>query len=712
MANTLKPKDPKTIDVAKIDSMIEPISVNVDKMKGSARQNIPLPGGIDDTGQPLSPGTGWDKDNVKNIGTWLCSEWSGGGYYEITATDSSEPPTVHKWTTFYEPTRYPERVPPPLQGGTLGAQQAQQAPQLSIVPPAPPPRSYPVSSFPNGLPPGQPYPFPQAQPAPYQAQSGYYPAPSYSMPIPPAPSGYDPRFAAVESQLREAQAALTRERETAIQARHQQELAAVQERARSESSRLEAKIAELTQLVTQVVQGGGPNAHRAPDPQLEMMREQNRIQAEENRRLMERQDREARERQLQDSIKAQNDQIMLQVRTMEANFTRIIEAMKEQGRGHDPLIAMFQEQQRTQMEALKDVARAGRESLSELKGFMMSPRDVIGLVKDSSQGVDTVATQVTKAFTNVIDVQGRLMEQMTSLNQSGDSPTTLIRDGIERAGTMFERWVSGKSKEAIATQQTQASMAQSQAQAMTAQAMHAQAQAAQLSGVMPAGAPPLPPPPSARPVPVPVPVVPSLSTVAASGGPTMGMGSGGNGGQITITNGLNGHTHVVPTVPLRLGKTDEQWFTPQLLPEIKRLREGVARAIESVSVTPNRVDKATGKLDGITPEQAADYIAKAIGIVMSQKMVVPALNDLLFQQRLADFVDVLLPDAPVGYKNETIQAIHAKLSSDAEDELDDDDDDDDDDDGEEDADDDGDDRQLAERSTRATTPIRPTRPSA
>lgn len=666
--------------------MIEPLSVTVDKIKGSARQNIPLPVGRDETGQDLPPGSGWTKDEVKNIGPWLCNEWAGGGYYEITVTDSSEPATQHRWSTFYEPNKYPERIPPPLAG-------AAAQPQFTLVPPSPPsPRSTPVA-FQNGLPTLPPAPAPMYPSAP---PTNYYPQSQGTWPgYAASPPGYDPRLAAIEAQNRDLQAQLAREREASIQATYQRELEAVRNAARAETSRLEAKMSELVTQISQLMQGG---ANRGPSPEMMALQEQNRAHAEENRRLAERQEAERREREMKEFMRAQADATQRQIDQVQANFTSIVRALEEKGRGHDPLIAMFQEQQRSQMDAMKEIARSNQTGLERLQQFMMSPKDVAGLMRDSSQGVDVVANQVTRAFTNVLDVQGRLMEQITSMNQGGDSPTTLIKDGIERAGSMFERWVSGKSKEAIAAQNANAAMAQAQAQAMTAQAMAAQAHAQQMSSVVP----PIPPAPTPAPTPMPpmpAPPVPGLGSVAQP-----------KNGKMQSDQRPIAPTNGVPAEPRRLGKTDLEWFGPVLLPEIAKLRAGVARVIESVSMTPNRIDRATGKIDGITPDQAADYIAKATGIVMAQKLIVPALNDLLFQQRFADFVDVLLPDAPQGYRHELVQAIVNGLDPNSDDDEDENEDED------ETEDEDGDDSKLAERSstTATTVPLKPVRmiPSA
>lgn len=711
MTAATKPKQNPVYDPAKLESMTEPLTVTVDKVKGNTRLQIPLPVGQNETGGASAPGTGWAKDDVRNLMTWLVNEWSGGGFYDISVFDDSKPqPLTMRWTYFYEPTIFPERVPPPLAGNaTPGAYAGPQLVQQQLPPASPPQRGL-MSAFPNGLPTN---PFPVSAPAPqpqYAPQPFYYPAPQGTFPgyAPQQQQQYDPRFAQMEATNRELASQLERARMDAIQARHDQAIAAQREQARAETARLEAKITELAQALTQ------GNTSRANDPQMEILREQNRQREEENRRLMEKADNDRRERELRDLMRANADATQRQIEAMQTNFTSMVNAIKEQGRGHDPLIAMFQENQRSQMDAMKEIARGNQTSIERMQQFMLNPKDVAALVKDSSQGVDTVSQQVSRAFTNVLDVQGRLMQQMVEMNQGGESVPTMIKDGLERAMDMGKRWIGAKSKQAIEAQRAQASMAQSQAQALTAQAIVAQSQQQQREIV-----PPLPPPP-------PAPAVIAIPTMITQQmrGQLAGLGytveqiglftpiqaheillagqrpmpaapaSGMSGLNGTGTNGLPRpinptNNHNARNEPTHLGRTDAQWFGP-LVGEVLKLRAGVARCIESVSMDPPRMDKATNRVDGVEPEQAANYLMQAVVVVNKQQIVVPAMIDLLMQQRFSDFIDVILPDAPQGYKAEVIQALVKELEGGEDEEEDEEEDGDD--------DDDGDDTKLEERS--------------
>jgi hypothetical protein len=109
-----------------------------------------------------------------------------------------------------------------------------------------------------------------------------------------------------------------------------------------------------------------------------------------------------------------------------------------------------------------------------------------------------------------------------------------------------------------------------------------------------------------------------------------------------------------PIVVKRLGKTDEEWFG-QLMPNVIELREHVAYFIESCET--GRFNKEGTQPEGVLPEQAAMAVLQAVGIVTQKRYPIPSMIELFFQQRYADFVDVLLPDAPQTYRDDLVVAI-------------------------------------------------------
>src|SRR5271163_2909650 len=116
--------------------MQEPLTVQVNRIKNGQYSPIPLP--LGESGQA---GIGWSKGEVLELNSgWLVKSWSGGGLYEFTVTDATQPsPQTCSWRSWWATTENPELIPPPLAGGQFGvlaspssAQQHQQS-QLSLM---------------------------------------------------------------------------------------------------------------------------------------------------------------------------------------------------------------------------------------------------------------------------------------------------------------------------------------------------------------------------------------------------------------------------------------------------------------------------------------------------------------------------------------------------------------------------------------------------
>ena len=162
---------PPKWDPLKFEQMNEPFNVRVEKIKGSTRQEIPLPASESGPG-----GVGWSKDQVRDLPGWIINDWSGGGNYAFSIVDSSTPPQMMEWTAFYSPNEFPEKIPPTLQAGTLPVVSAPQ----TVSPTPTPIQGRPMATFPGGaLPSGSMYvqhqPQPQPAPMPPPPTAHYYP---------------------------------------------------------------------------------------------------------------------------------------------------------------------------------------------------------------------------------------------------------------------------------------------------------------------------------------------------------------------------------------------------------------------------------------------------------------------------------------------------------------------------------------------------------
>jgi hypothetical protein len=641
----------KIFDPAKIDAMNEPLFVRVEKTKGGARMPIPLPAG-DDGAQG---GTNWSKDNIRGLEGWLVNEWSGGGAYSIIVTDSSLPnPQKHDWGIFYHPNDYPEKVPPTL-AAAAGADRPFPSPQQQQV------RSM-SSAFPNGLPSGvngvqapvgQPTTVYVQQQPQQQYQQPYrepYREPAQNLAANAAIEAERRRY---EEQMREMQGQLARQREEMLQAQFRQELDRKLSEAKQEQAATEARFARIEQLMEKVISAS--TMKPAVDPALEQLKEQNRMlaaQAEDARR-----EREAdrREREMKDLIRQQTEDSRRQIEAMNAQMA--LAATNKP----DHMLMFLQENARSQVEAVKEQARNATAQMAQMQAYMMNPRDVMAMAKESSNGLDQATRSITSTYQSILEMQRNAVEQILQLNQGGGNETIqLIEKGLERASSMAEKYLGNKTKEAVSVQTTQAQLAQANATAMQAQAQamavqasmqRQQAQQAQQAQI-PASDSGLN---GAR-----VPSAPAQASVPTK--PNWSAGPAADPGTVQMIRRVMGHT-------------DEEWFGP-ILPKVIELREGVVKFIESISMKPPRL-KPDGAVDGVEPEQASSVILQAAMIVMQQQIPIAAMIDLLGQGRVADFMDVLLPDAPQPYRDEVAQMVLTELQGGADDDEEEEEDEDD-----------------------------------
>lgn len=602
-------------DDAKLEAMNEPLTVRVEKLKNGARMPIPLP--ISENDPDKAPGTNFDKDGVRQLETWLVTHWAGGGLYEITVTDSTQPnPAVMRWRANYDIREYPEKVPPPLQSASSQPQLAPVVPLAPIVQQQAQGRM--MTAFPNGLP-----TFPQMVQGYPQPQQYAYP------PLPPAPVPGTPQWPHYQAEVerRETAAELRKLREDAAarereatEARHKAELdrerqaneqrmAGVTAQFQQQMQQLQATVAQLTQQLQ--------TAQTAPktDPQVELMREQ--LRAAQAAAETERREREARERDaaLREQMRMQQETLTRQIeaiqRASDERMRQFETLMQSQNnRGLDPMIHMFQELSRQQAEAVKEASRNAQMQMQSLQNYMMNPMQLMQLAKESSQGAEQASQRVAQLFSGVVDMQQKVMENALQMQPSGPGAIDLVKDGLDKVGTLVEKYVGGKQMAERMAQESQVAMAQAQAQAYAAAA---QAQAAQQSQQT-VYAPPPPKTEAQLAGPSEIPMTP-----------------------VEVVAGIPAHSNIK-----RLGKTDHEWFGP-LMSYIGELRLGAQHWLESLMKVPPRLD-ADGDPEGVSPEMAADHIESGIKQVIAHNIPVAALVDLFFQERFSDFVDVLLPD--------------------------------------------------------------------
>lgn len=639
-------RPPKQFDLAKFETMIEPFTVRVERVKGSMKYEIPMP----QTEDGGAPGTGWSKDQTRELQTWLVKEWAGGGHYNIAITDASSPSQMMEWTAYYPIHEFPEKLPPPLQGAFIP----------NSPTPTPSQAKPTMAQFPGSgstLPPASLYPQ-TVHPVPLmsapQPQQAYYPQAvpyGYSTPIPQPAGGGE------AAMLREQ---LMRAREEAQARDFERRLAEMKAESEKQMQALQQSMTAMVQQMTQAMQA---QQKPAVDPAIEQMREANRRLEEQLNMQRAEAERARREAELRDEIRRTQEATAKLVEESNRRFEAMMAASAN--KGPDAQVMMFQQMFASQTEAMKEMARASQSQLDRVQNFMMRPQDMLAIAKEGSSNTDHVVANLTRQFEQMFQMSRALTEQAAQLNQGGGGNEVigLIRDAGGQLAEMAQKYTGNKSKEAVAQVNAQAEVAKANAEVQKAQlenmARMAAMEAAVKNGaaaqapnghyVAPAGIaqpqlsgkpwqPPRVPRTDATPTPTPV-----------------------------VSSGLGGApSNVVPIDGQRRikGRTDVEWFGP-ILPNVQMLRSEVTAFIDGLEETPP-------KKAGASPEEAAFTIQQAAMEIMQRQIPIPAMIDLLLQGMIADFLDVLLPDAPQAYRDDVVKIL---VSRDDDDEDEDEDDD-------------------------------------
>lgn len=633
---------PKSLDVAALEAMAEPLTVQVSRIKGNQHTPIPLP--VGEEGAPA--GTGMSKTEVQEMnGGWLVNNWSGGGLYQFTVTDSSNPPQVLTWQSWWPPTEHPERVPPTLLSAPRQAPGAPPAPVAQIVS-QPQPQVTHMPAFPNGLPQVAPGPIaaPTIAPSP---SYGYQPyAQPYQPMYQPYSQPYSTANAAAEAERRRYEEQLAQMQKQLSDARIESErrnFEAQLERERAANAaamqRLEAQIAEMGRQMQMAQKPTG-------NPELEALR----AQLENERRERE---TERRERETRDQMVAMKQSIDAQIVAMREGMQQLVAASAN--KGMDPMMQVMMEQSRNSIAAMERIANQSNGAIEKFQTFMMRPHDVMALAKESSSGVDAVTQKMANAYGSVMEMQQKVLENAMSLNQGGSPMVDMIREGAAHVKELAERYVTTSNRAKQVEAQSQAAIAHARAQS---EAIQAQAQAqivnAQSRTQMQTAVPAAPPRPAAQ--------------------PQAGLGDAPPTGRAAFEEWKKRHDSstaqpekpretVEPVTPVATpvasngnthstSRTDLEWFGPAL-DEVLKTRHAVsAFFVELQKGAAAKIDQ-----DSATPDRVAHGIGVAAGFIQQNNIPVPAMTELLFAQRYDEFVRVLLPDANENYWNDLVHEL-------------------------------------------------------
>lgn len=605
----------KKYDEAKLQSMVEPITVRIEKIRGAQRTPINLPPPED----PESPQNGGlTKEDIRNLESFLATQWSGGGFYEISATDSSQPTVITMtWQPYYDPQIYPERKPPSPEEAAQGIAPIVQLPIN--------PRGNNVAAFPNGFP-----TFQQQIPA---QLSG----PAYGTPYPPMPAAppigtnqWQAYSAEIEKRRHEDETRALREENArrereAQETKHAAQLAAERMANEQRARALEAQVSELKNLIAGLANNGAKN------PEIELLKQQAadaRAQADRERAERE---AERRNSEMLAMIKATQEATQRQIDESNRRTEMLMQQLREltANKGPDPMIMLFTEMTRTNAEAIKEISRNSKEQITQLQMQMLKPQDILAITTGAHSAADANGAKIASAYSGVLDMQTKVMEQALQMAPQGSGVVDVVRDGVNGLKDFAERYVGAKSAENRMASQAQVQVAQAQAHVATVQA--AAAVGAPIPGVVYA-------PPAPR----------EQSQLA---GPDV---------QVPKFDASIPPSNPNDSKIKRRGRTDREWFGPAL-EEVHGMREQVAMFIDSLRSDPPKHNPDGSNL-GMSPEQAAMGIIMATQMAVQQGANIPALIDLLMEKRYADFIEVLLPDAPDNYRIDVAQILIAKIA--------------------------------------------------
>jgi hypothetical protein len=138
-----------------------------------------------------------------------------------------------------------------------------------------------------------------------------------------------------------------------------------------------------------------------------------------------------------------------------------------------------------------------------------------------------------------------------------------------------------------------------------------------------------------------------------------------------VTDPKTGQTVAAKVIPMRrAGHTDEEWFGVAL-ESVTRLRTGVRTFLENLErfqeangdpqmiaqLAEEGVIDEEGNIVGLDPSAAIDAILKGVNYVSANGIEIQAFEELFKQGRFAEFMDVILPEAPDPYRVDCVKIL-------------------------------------------------------
>lgn len=412
------------MDLQKLNSLVEPITVSVVKMRGSIPQPIDLFSKTDEAGNSYPPGTQFTREDVQSAMQWCFDKW-GGGIYQGEAVDSNN--LKMSWMFGLPPAHVPEKIPPEV---------AARANASTSVPVG---GSIPMGSMPMGsggfggyapqppiLQPGIPQ-----QSATPQTQF----QPSFQNPFYGSMGRNTDRERSDENRVRQLEEMVQREREERIRLEHS---ARIEKQEQQHTADMAAFREELRRTTEQ-------KRPSAVDDEVAQLRAELRRTQEDNQR---RNEFAEAERRHSEQMQLLRDEI------------RAIRETAMASKGPDPLLEFMKENTRAQTEA-------SRAQLELARAQIVSPLQIAELLTKKGDGAQEMVRGITDSFKNVMDLQNRVFENITQLSTAGQQHPAIeiLQNGVEKGAELGKQWLAMQRDRSIADSRAQAQIAGANAQA-------------------------------------------------------------------------------------------------------------------------------------------------------------------------------------------------------------------------------------------------------
>jgi len=367
-------------DDAKLKKLAEPITVHVNKIIAGRGSPISLPL---KPGESVS-GKGWSHDDVRQLETFLCQDWAGGGQYSIVATgDNGE---QMKWEPYFPESKYPPKDPPSMQSG-----------HAATTPTSTPGGSDP--SWMSAVARSYPAPPPQQPPAPAAPYPGY----GFGGYAPPAatpyggmgyagglPAGAGYMGTRIATSPRNNDDGVSKEREERLKLENRLEQDKIRHQHEKEMASLTQELRQLQDKMAS--RPGAESDERVRKLEDELRKERDRFEQTQS------------QNQIVQMMNQQAQQTKELIQSLQQNTERQIQAMERRledlGRrdGPDPtmqlMMTMMQQNAQAQREAMQMQMQMQRDQAQS----QMGPREVMDLVSRFNQGADQQAQAFGRAW--------------------------------------------------------------------------------------------------------------------------------------------------------------------------------------------------------------------------------------------------------------------------------------------------------------------------